>query len=130
ISHVALSHLLSGLRKTHPIFFNLPQCAKTLLHTPRFSIITDISPGQYCHFSIDNSIHKFLNKSNNINLSQIKIQIGIDGVPISKSNSNQLWPILDRIMPHKNIFFIGCYLGQTKSSDANKFLQQFVTDIS
>ncbi|XP_029170333.1 uncharacterized protein LOC114940024, partial [Nylanderia fulva] len=134
ISHVALSHLLSGLKKVHPIFFNLPKCAKTLLRTPRSSVITDMFPGQYCHIGIEYGILQFLSASNGMNnstvLSSIKIQIGIDGLPISRSNSNQLWPILGRIMPHRKVFLIGCYFGKTKPADANEFLKQFVKDIN
>lgn len=51
-------------------------------------------------------------------------------MPISRSNSNQLWPILGRIMPRGKIFLIACYFGQTKPADANEFLQQFVEDIN
>lgn len=129
VSHAAVSHLLSGLRTAHPIFSNLPKCAKTLLRTPRSSVISDIFPGQYCHFGIEYGILQFLSRSKNTISSSIEIQIGIDGVPISRSNSNQLWPILGRIIPHEKIFLIGCYFGKSKPADANKFLQQFVKDI-
>lgn len=56
IPHVALTHLLSGLKKTHPIFSNLPKYAKTLLHTPHSATVIDMPPGQYCHIGIENSI--------------------------------------------------------------------------
>lgn len=86
ISHVPLSHLLSGLKKVHPIFSNLPKCAKTLLHTPRSSaIISDILPGQYCRFGIEYGILQFLSKRNSTISSSIQIQIGIDGL-ISRSD--------------------------------------------
>jgi len=62
--------------------------------------------------------------------SSIKIQIGIDGMPISRSNSNQLWPILGRVMPNGKVFLIGCYFGKSKPADANKFLQAFVDDMN
>lgn len=131
ISHVALSHLLSGLRTAHPTFSNFPKCAKTLLRTPQSSVITEMFPGQYCHFGIEYGILRFLSKSKNTPVSSpIQIQIGIDGLPISRSSSNQLWPILGRIMPNDEVFLIGCYFGKTKPADANKFLQQFVEEIS
>jgi len=129
ISHVALSHLLSGLRTAHPTFSNFPKCAKTLLRTPRSSVITEVFPGQYCHFGIEHGILQFLSRSKNTVSSSIQIQIGIDGLPISRSSSNQLWPILGRIMPDK-VFLIGCYFGKTKPADANQFLRQFVEEIS
>lgn len=130
ISHVALSHLLTGLRTAHPTFSNFPKCAKTLLRTPRSSVITEIFPGQYCHLGVEYGILQFLSRNKNTVSSPIQIQIGIDGLPISKSSSNQLWPILGRIMPDDKVFLIGCYFGKTKPADANKFLQQFVDEIS
>ncbi|KYM99960.1 hypothetical protein ALC62_09283 [Cyphomyrmex costatus] len=87
-------------------------------------------PGQYCHFGIEYGIRQFLSKSKNTVSSLIQIQIGIDGVPISRSNSNQLWPILGRIMPHEKVFLIGCYFGKSKPANANNFLEQFVKDIN
>lgn len=125
ISHVALSNLLSGLRTIHPIFSNFPKCAKTLLRTPQSSVIIEKFPRQYCHFEYD--ILQFLSRSKNTSVSS-PIQIGIDGLPISRSNSNQLWPILGRIMSHEKIILIGCYFG--KKADANEFLQKFVNDIN
>lgn len=51
-------------------------------------------------------------------------------MPISGSNSNQLWPILGRIMSHGKVFLIGCYFDKIKLADANQFLQLFVKDIN
>ncbi|XP_026827842.1 uncharacterized protein LOC113562460 [Ooceraea biroi] len=131
ISHAALSHLLSGLRKAHPIFQNLPKCVKTLLRTPRSSVITDILPGQYYHCGTQYGILQFLSQSKNNKVSSpIQIQIGIDGLPISQSNSNQLWPILGRIIPYQKVFLIGCDFGKAKPANANEFLQSFVNDMN
>ena len=131
ISHVALSHLLSGLRTAHPTFSKLPKCAKTLLRTPKSSVITDMFPGQYCHFGIERGIIQFLSRrKNTVSCSNIQIQIGIDGLPISHSSSNQLWPILGRIIPDDKVFLTGCYFGKSKPADANEFLQQFVEEMS
>jgi len=47
-------------------------------------------PGQYYHIGIERGIIQFLSMVKNIVPSSIKIQIGIDGMPISRSNSNQL----------------------------------------
>jgi len=104
IPHVALTDLLSGLSTTYEIFSDLPKCAKTLLCTPRSSNITNMFPGQYYHIGIERGIIQFLSMAKNIVSSSIKIQIGIDGMPISRSNSNQLWPILGRVMPNGKVF--------------------------
>lgn len=119
ISHIALSHLLCGLRTAHAVFKDLPKCAKTFLHTPKSSVITNVSPGQYLHIGIKWNIIQFLNTNKDIIPScNIQIQIGIDGLPISRSNTNQLWPILGRIIPNRKVFLIGCYFGKTKPDDS------------
>lgn len=118
------------MRTAHPTFSNLPKCAKTLLCTLRSSVIIEIFPGQYCHFNIEYNILQFISRNKNTVSSPVQIQIGIDGLPISRSSSNQLWPILGRIMPDGKVFLIGCYFGKSKPADANKFLQQFVEEIS
>lgn len=130
IPHVALSDLLSGLSTRYEIFSDLPKCAKTLLHTPRSSDIKNMFPGQYLYVGIEHNIIQFLSTVKNIVPSSIKIQLGIDGMPISRSNSNQLWPILGRVMPNGKVFFIGCYFGKSKPANANEFLQAFVDDIN
>ncbi|XP_071574407.1 uncharacterized protein [Temnothorax nylanderi] len=87
-------------------------------------------PGKYYHLGIEWGIIQFLSANRDIVSTCIQIQIGIDGLPISRSNSNQLWPILGRIMSYGKVFLIGCYFGKSKPEDANEFLQQFVNDIN
>ncbi|EFN82651.1 hypothetical protein EAI_07748, partial [Harpegnathos saltator] len=79
ISHVALSFLLSGLRETYDIFSTLPKCAKTLLCTPRSSVISNMFPGQYYHLGIEWGI-QFLSTNKNTVSTSIQIQIDIDGL--------------------------------------------------
>jgi len=65
--------------------------------------------------------------SNDIDV--IKIVIGIDGLPISKSSASQLWPILAYIRPFKNsVFPIGIYWGHEKPEDSNLYLKQFFVE--
>lgn len=61
---------------------------------------------------------------------EIKIAIGIDGLPISKSSSGQLWPILGYIIPYrKYVFPIGMYYGNEKPQDSIDFLSDFIPEI-
>lgn len=71
-----------------------------------------------------------INSSFKINLdSVIKIVIGVDGLPLSKSSSSQFWPILGYIHPHKEIVFpIGIYHGNQKPNDSNDFLKYFIEE--
>lgn len=61
---------------------------------------------------------------------QIKTTIFIDGLPISKSRSGQLWPILKYIIPYqKYVFPVGIYYGSEKPHDSYNFLSDLITEI-
>lgn len=58
------------------------------------------------------------------NITDIKISINVDGLPLSKSSQRQFWPILGSISESKEVFIIGIYYGTHKPSD--EFLAKFV----
>lgn len=63
------------------------------------------------------------------NVDVLKIVVAIDRLPISKSSSSQLWPILGYIRPYyDSVFPIGIYCGHQKPHDYNKYLEQFVLE--
>ncbi|XP_008183875.1 uncharacterized protein LOC103309653 [Acyrthosiphon pisum] len=63
------------------------------------------------------------------NIEVIKVVIGIDGLPLAKSSSSQLWPILGYVRPLKNkVLPIGIYWGYEKPKDSNEFLRKFVNE--
>lgn len=80
VKHNALDGLLSGLQK-HKCFQSIPLSARTLLCTPRqlSRNIKTIKPVIYYHFGLASGIHKYTPQ----NLSEIKIAIGIDGLPLT-----------------------------------------------
>jgi hypothetical protein len=98
ISHVALTALLMILRISLPDE-QLPKDARTLLRTPRKTVIRKVSPGNYFHYGLLKGIMDQLKNHMNHSgiLDKIYIDIGIDGLPIAKSSRSQLWPILGRI---------------------------------
>ena len=57
------------------------------------------------------------------------IDIGIDGVPLTKSSNSQLWPILGTIFPSEEVFVIGIFYGLKKPYCANIYLKKFVEQI-
>ncbi|XP_025407624.1 uncharacterized protein LOC112681595 [Sipha flava] len=128
IPHTALNGLLSGLKK-HKCFQSLPLDARTVLCTPTqiSKTIKTMKPGIYHHFGLISGIKKYALE----NLSELKIAVGIDGLPLSKSNGNQFWPILAYIISEfstKKVFPIGIYYGQSKPEDSNEFLSEFVEE--
>lgn len=123
ITHTALSGILTILKK-HECFSGLPKDARTLLKTKplQYNSIKEVNPGIYYHFGIENGIMRhFLDSTSN---EEIKLVVGIDGLPISKSNSTQFWPILAYIRSISNhVFPIGVYCGTQKPNDSNEYLK-------
>jgi len=129
IPHNAVNGLLKGLKK-HDCFNNLPSDCRTILQTPSSASkhIRKVEPGLYHHFGLANGIKLNLPA----NVDEVKIAIGIDGLPISKSSSNQFWPILAYIevespLP-KHVFLVGLYYGTEKPHCSNDFLLDFVEE--
>lgn len=86
-----------------------------------------VKPGYYYHFGLKNGIDK-CSKRHNIK-SDLKIVVGIDGLPLTKSSSSQFWPILAYIHPFKEfVFIIGLYHGLEKPADSNDFLKEFIDE--
>ncbi|GAB1860701.1 DUF4218 domain-containing protein [Camponotus japonicus] len=91
ISHTALRALLQRLK--HSCFSKLSLDARSLLHTPRKQEIRIVTPGTYYHFGLLNSLLHILTSVKD-NIDCVKISINVDGLPLSKSSSQQFWPIL------------------------------------
>lgn len=130
INHNALKSLLTILRKT-PTFKTLPKDPRTFLMTPKITLLRTVTPGMYNHFGILNSLNNIF--KNEISVpSIIKVSINIDGLPLSKSSSSQLYPILGMVKNYKpldNIVFpIDIFHGNEKPYCFNNFLEDFVTE--
>lgn len=63
--------------------------------------IRTLKPGTYHHFGLASGIKKYAPE----NLVELKIAVGIDGLPLSKSSGNQFWPILAYIISEKKKYF-------------------------
>lgn len=100
IPNASLSDLLGILRKSHP---DLPKYPRTLLKTKINYTILNTCGGEYYYFGIVSSIYQEIRQSLHLIQDQytLKLQIHIDGLPLFKSTSDQLWPILGKI---QNIF--------------------------
>ncbi|KAL1279273.1 hypothetical protein QQF64_025946 [Cirrhinus molitorella] len=130
ISLVALTALLCILRSCHP---DLPKDARTLLKTKTKYSILERAGGQYHYFGILTSIRNVLSKYVHTLADgfSLKLQINIDGLPLFKSSSLQLWPILGLLLsvPMKEPVVIGLFCGPKKPSSAKEFLGDFVTEL-
>jgi len=61
----------------------------------------------------------------------VELQINIDGLPIFKSSSMQLRPLLGSLKgcSIKSLFTIGIYAGNSKLLDTSVFLEDFVSEL-
>lgn len=125
ISHVALNELMAGIKPYCP---QLPKDARTLLRTIR-KVNAEGEPKNYYHFGLRNCIENLLSRQSFINLSIIEVYINIDGLPLFKSSSSEVYPILCSIISNcSEVGVVGIYNGNQKPPDANIFLQSFVKE--
>nr|CAI5838592.1 unnamed protein product [Callosobruchus analis] len=129
ITQVALNDLLNILRKLDN---TLPCDSRSLLRTPRHvkKQLKAVNPGYYYHFGLQSSVSKLLQKYNcSSELKEINVCINVDGLPVSKSTTNQFYPILCCLFEYpRNVDIVGLYHGSEKPYDVNMFLKEFVAE--
>lgn len=130
ICHNAVDALLALLR----LFVwgsTLPKTARTLLKTPRLVTVEPVPPGEYHHFGLLNSLKDFFSKNPSYIIPPlIKISVGSDGLPLSKSSQRDCWPIVGMI-PCEGapfMFTLGVYVGPEKPKEFNVFYRRFVDE--
>ena len=70
----------------------LPKHCRTLLHTRKNIVTKSLEGGEYIYYGVKSCLEKIL--SEHLFLCEdIKLFINIDGLPLFKSSSMQLWPI-------------------------------------
>lgn len=93
VSHNCLNKLLNILKSEG---LNVPKDGRTLMNTPKKHNILSMEPSAYVPFDINQIISSLLHK-HEFDLSDItdlKLGVNVDGLPISKSSKSQFWPIL------------------------------------
>lgn len=107
---------------------DLPNDSRSLLRTPKSSVskIITVNLGKYFHFGLESGLLQHAPPS----LNEIKVAIGIDGLPLSKSSSSQFWPILAYVIEPfpKQVFSVGIYHGYEKPKDSDMFLAKFIEE--
>lgn len=127
------SDLLKILKMLKGLIY-LPSDARTLYQTNSnisYNVpvqVKTIAPGIYYHFGLSNGIKKYLDK--HFSDETIKIVVGVDGLPLSKSSGSCFWPILGYIRQYNQIVFpIGIYWGHEKPYDSNIFMKDFIDEV-
>jgi hypothetical protein len=139
ISHcvpgVATQSLLKILKSVPSLEF-LPTDQRTLLKSENDSVaIISIGEGNYSHLGLKQNILRQL-RNNMISYNQVTLPIvlsltlSFDGIPISKSNTNQFWPIQGKIRESKfGVFVIGIYFGKTKPTSLDLYLNSLIEEL-
>lgn len=113
----------------HP---DIPKTYATIMKTPREKIaLRTVSPGQYYHYGIQHHF-SYTNRYDFLqNLSQLDIDVGIDGLKLFKSSKICLWPIMAAFVdkPNERPFLIGCYCGKAGPACPDDFLREFVNEV-
>jgi len=98
ITHSIVNELLTILRKHGHV--DLLKDVRVLLQTPRNASVNfkSVGNGRYMHFGIFSGLKRSIQiYSKFITRNNIKLNINIDGLPLSKSSGSQFWPILASI---------------------------------
>jgi hypothetical protein len=123
--------LLSILQPHLPF---LPKSRKGLLSSnplPQTSVMK-ISNGEFHHIGLKKSIQMKIETSEHLQQSPtISLQFNVDGLPLFKSSSFTLWPILGMIREEAKPvpFVISVWVGPGKPKDSDQLLQPFVKEM-
>lgn len=117
IKHTALNALLLIL-KSHMPDNVLPKCARTLVQTPRSTVISSDERlgGKYWHYGLEKVLTDHLTRIEKVP-EQVSLNINIDGLPAFKSSSTSFWPILVNIHELREILsplIVGIFCGGSK----------------
>ncbi|CAG7721496.1 unnamed protein product, partial [Allacma fusca] len=130
VPHIHVNKLLKLLKKTNH-FKNLPNDARTLVSTPRYTHVREVIPGYYCHFGLKGQVQDYLQNAKSATpISKLLLQFNIDGIPISKSSNKHFVPILGYIVgSNRDPFVVGLWCGEKdKPKNVNEFLREFVDE--
>ncbi|KAG5269537.1 hypothetical protein AALO_G00203120, partial [Alosa alosa] len=129
ITMVALTALLSILHFHHP---NLPRDGRTLLKTVTDYKILPVAGGAFFYFGVLNAITGLLE---NVWMKLpsrhcLQLQLNFDGLPLFKSNNQQLWPILGLLKEvGKCPVVIGIFGGVCKPKSLTEYLRDLVSEL-
>ena len=130
VANTSMNRLLEALRSRTDLQF-LPKDSRTLVQPPKKIEMKKIPGGHYHHFGIALTVQHALRSRTNLRENDvIKMQLNFDGLPVHKSDSTSLWPILGLLQNIKGEtpFMIGVYYGQSKPLNVGDYLEDFINE--
>jgi hypothetical protein len=117
VTHVQLNKLLPIMKEVDS---SLPLTAKTLLKTSDDLKCSSLSGGDYMYFGVSAGLNVVLTDRLDLaDLNKLELALNIDGVPLFKSSTFSLWPVLcyiTNVKPHR-VFVVAVFGGKLKPSD-------------
>lgn len=112
-------------------FPNLPSDYRALLQSPKNKTIMDMFPGHYSHIGVKKALDYYVRHSTTP-IAKLRINVNVDGVPISGSTSKSFWLVLIQISGgncSRTIYVAGIYMGDSKPLLFTDFLEHFVSEM-
>ena len=106
--------------------YSVPKDSRTLLNKQRDVNVVSLGEGSYIYIGVEKSIRKQLDFSDSFT-GNIDLKVNIDGLPLFKSSSLQLLPILIQFGPFQPIG-VAFYCGR-KKPPVREFLKDFVDEM-
>lgn len=94
--------------------------------------ISEVQEGQFVYFGIIKYLQTMINTNLHKIQNIIELLINIDGVPLFRSSSKQLWPILCKVYFQPDVyepFPIAIYCGNHKPCNIHKYFELFVEEM-
>lgn len=117
VTHNCANSMLNILRSQQ---IDIPKDIRTVLRTPKTHLQTPIQNGSYIHLGFVDMVFPIIIKHFKFikDLKILKLSLNIDGLPLSKSSKNNVWPILLSIINFpelkKIVIPVRIYHGLTK----------------
>ena len=105
----------------------MPKCTRTLLKT-QIQVHTEIKcGGDYIYLGISSGISRVFasNPYLQMDSNTIYLVVNVDGVPLHKSSSTQIWPIICKFANYPP-FIVSLFCGSKKPDNSEEFLRDFL----
>lgn len=122
-----LGLLLSKLRLFHP---ELPCDPRTIVKTPRSTNVKQLANGTYVHIGLKSGLVRRLEFGTVGNVKTLKVDMGFDGLPLSKSTEVHCWPIMARSFNLKDCrpFVVGVFCGSGHPEPLREYLADYMSE--
>ena len=125
MTHRGVNHLLCLLREMAGLDY-LPRDRRTLCHTLRSVDVVEKCGGSYVYLGLQKGIEKSFITDGFV--SEVKLFINVDGLPLFKSSKECIWPILGQFS-RRDPFLIALFYGKAEPDDASDYLSDFLKEL-